>query len=511
MTHKKRFLRIVAFIVLTFLFSVTMMGRISDAVFHLVSGKEYMDKTFVYTIEDIQSLEKSMVMCAEKNAPTYDAKKGLMTWVDYTSYQLEEIFTNEASKHIRAILMEAGPQKDPDQVVNHLRETLGMTSLTYDEVVSAMQYAIWFYSDNDFRIPSTSNGEDLYRHFVSLEGKTSEFKTDFVQVVVDEIKRNNEKQVIIVKYHYSGNDKASLKHAYSKDLFSLYKAKESISNSEGTTYVTLTMPITANELKINFDISVTGTLKEATQMAAFVPEKRGSAQILVGYLRQSNRLYVDEKKAQVNYQAYELILNDDGEQVKRGFTDGTVVTLEMIESLNPTGKNGYIFDGWFEENRKMTTEVIMNKNRRLDSQYHKDTSPGGETPGGNIPDENVPGNNSPGGGTPTGNTPGDSTPGSNNPNGNTPEGSTPNGNTPEGSTPNGNTPGNNTPDGGTPGGDNPEELIEDPEIPEDVPAKLPPIFTKLTEWPKTGGIPLIMFLVFGTISISIGILFRRDN
>lgn len=460
--------------------SYAAYGIISQRIFHLVSGTEYMDKTFIYSIKDTVTSNLTRVVCAEKDAPTYDTKKGLMTWVDYKSYQLEEIFDTNTSRHIRAILTEAGPEKDRDQVVTRLKETLGMVDLTYDEVISAMQYAIWYYSDNDFRIPSTSNGEDLYKHFVSLEGVSSNLSTDFISISVDSVERKSKD--IVIQYHYSGNSKVNIEPSYSMDIKSIYKAKETIKLDGDRTSVILEIPITANELKIDFDIIVGGTIKEANQYAAFVPDERGSAQILVGYLKQEDLIAADSKRASVHYQAYELTLNDDGDIVKKGFSEGTTVTIDMINELNPTGKQGYTFDGWYEGSTQVTKQIIMNKNRRLDAKYSSSPS----TPGN--------GGNPGGGGTPgTGDNPsGGGTPGT----------------------------GDNPGGGGTPGtGDNPSgndtpTVAKDPDepIPDDpVPQDVPSLITTITSWPKTGGVPLLVFMVCGSISISIGILMKRQK
>jgi TQXA domain-containing protein len=127
--------------------NLTSFATIQDDIYHLSEGVEYLDKTFVYEVINTANGNKVLALCAEKEAPTYDAKKGLMTWVDYKSYNLEEIFTDKASKQVRSIIFEVGPHRGKAVVVNEMKETTGLDELTYEEIVSAMQYAIWFYTD----------------------------------------------------------------------------------------------------------------------------------------------------------------------------------------------------------------------------------------------------------------------------------------------------------------------------------------------------------------------------
>jgi hypothetical protein len=141
-----------------------------------------MDKTFVYTIKNVANGNLSKTLCAEKDAPTYDVKKGLMTWVDYKRTSLESLFGIENGAHIRSVMEIAGPHLNQEDVIKWLEERTMLVGLTYDDVVSAAQYAIWFYSDEDFRIPSTTMGEDLYRYFVMLEPTYQPMETNLIRL-----------------------------------------------------------------------------------------------------------------------------------------------------------------------------------------------------------------------------------------------------------------------------------------------------------------------------------------
>lgn len=453
-----------------FLLSITSYAFIEGGFFNLSRGVEYIDKTFVYEMINHQTNESVYTLCAQKDAPTYDSKKGLMTWVDYSVYQLEEQFTVSASGHIRAILEVAGPQLNQEDVVNKLKATTGIEELTYEEVVSAMQYAIWYYTDNDFTIPSTSNGEDLYRYFVTLPEVPNSFEDDVVQIFTDKVERDKQSEKIIIEFHYTGLKKANIQHSYSKDIIEVYGAVENIVYDGNRTNVSLEIPIVEEEFEINFQVTVKGTLKTFQQALAFAPEVDKSAQKQVG-VKPIKSFAVVPKSAAFSYLSYQLTLDDDGDVTKNGFRSGTYISINEMNELNQVGKDGYKFIGWFNEDNVVVTEgVTMNRNRYLHAVYEmnesrdKDSSSKEETPVEEDSTKDRTSNKE--------DVPKDSEEETNLDNPDIPSG------------------------------------LDKPDDTENIPdGKLPFDITGFI--PKTGGVPLLIFMVAGSVTLSIGILLKR--
>jgi len=462
----KKFKRILSTLVMLFLIlNLTSFATIQDDIYHLSKGVEYLDKTFVYEVINTSNGNKVLALCAEKEAPTYDVKKGLMTWVDYKVYNLEEIFDDNISKQVRAIIDKVGPQREMTVVVNEMKEATGLDELTYEEVVSAMQYAIWFYTDGVLTRPTTENGEALYRLLVTLPPAETKLKTDVVNIMVDLVQRRDDLGVITIDYHYNSDIPAELAHVYSKNILITYNAKETVTHSNGVTSVKIEVPIITEDMTVDFDVIVKGTLEMAGVVTAFAPDERGESQILVGFNQLSNTIAVSKSSQRLVYKAYRLVLKDEDDVTRKGYTEGSFVTLSDINELNQVGRDGKRFIGWFDENNIVVTSgVVMDRNRELHAVYESDALV-------SIPDPVAP------------------------------DGNTPNQITmlPDPEIPEKLTPEEPTPEEPT----IPEEiLIPEEDTPEDVPFG----------WiPKTGGIPILIFVVLASVSISSGVILRRKR
>lgn len=480
---------LVTFLMLFLVLNLTSFATIQDDIYHLSDGVEYLDKTFVYEVVNTANGNTVLALCAEKDAPTYDAKKGLMTWVDYRVYNLEEIFDEDVSKQVRAIIDEVGPQREETVVVTEMKETTGLDQLTYAEIVSAMQYAIWYYTDGVLTIPSTENGEALYRLLVTLPPAETEVITDVVNINVEPAQRREDLGLIIIEYNYNSNVPAELAHVYSKNIVTTYNAKEFVTKEDGVTSVRIEIPIITEDMTVDFEVTVKGTLETAGVVTAFAPDERGESQMLVGYNQLENTVTVSNGSSKLAYKAYRLVLIDEEDVTRNGYTDGSFVTLSEINELNQVGRDGKTFVGWFDENDIVVTSgVVMDRNRELHAVYESDEPTDTATPDSDNPDSE----------TPDSDNPDESTPDSNNPDDNTPDGNNPDGNTPDGT--DGDLPDETTPEQLTPVvPDGPDEDLPEEETPEDG-----------TGWiPNTGGIPLLIFFVLGSVSLSIGILLRR--
>ena len=476
-------------LMLFLLLNLTSFATIQDDIYHLSDGVEYLDKTFVYEVINTSTGNKVLALCAEKDAPTYDAKKGLMTWVDYRVYNIEEIFDKDVSKQVRAIIDEVGPQREESVVVTEMKETTGLDELTYEEIVSAMQYAIWYYTDGVLTTPTTENGEALYRLLVTLPPAENKYETQVVNINVEPAQRREDLGIIIIEYNYDSNVPTELAHVYSKNIVTTYNAKEIVTKENGVTSVRIEIPIITEDMAIDFDVTVKGTLDTVGMVTVFAPDERGESQMLVGYNQLENTVKVSNGSQKLAYKAHRLVLKDEEDVTRNGYTDGSFVTLSEINDLNQVGRDGKTFIGWFDENDiVITSGVVMDRNRELHAVYEsEDTTT-------SVPNTDQ--------GTPEGNTPDGGTPDNDTPDGaDTPDGGTPDNTTPEGKTPDGTT---NIPEESTP-----EKLTpEEPDQPdEDIPEEDTP---EGTGWiPKTGGIPLLIFLVLGSVSLSVGILLRR--
>ncbi len=464
-------------LIFVMLFSVTLYGDEEES-YRLKDGEAYMDQTFIYSVEGQEGRE-ILVLCAEMNAPTYDEKKGLMTWIDYKVYSPEDIFGLDAGGHIRSILELAGPHLDSDQVVEELKELTGISELTYDEVVSAMQYGIWFFSDQDFRIPTSSNGEDLYRYFVTLPPSNGEVNQEMPNVSQPEYTVDEEENQILIDFNYSGPSGSNLSHSYSTNIVTNYNGKESIRVEDGVYYVRLTIPRVTMSMDIDFEVTVSGTMPPGQEALVFAPEERGSVQMLVGIGDLGKNRSMRPRTREIRYRSYRLILNDGSEQTITSHREDTIVTLDEINYINPTGKSGFRFDGWLDESGLIVFEgVLMDHDRVLDALYSQIINQEQELPDEDLPTEN--------------------------PEGVDPEGdkSNPGGDEPEGDS---NNPGGEDPDGddSNPDGQEPEEQdldLDDESIPED----------SNPGWmPNTGGVPLLIFVTSGSIALILGVYLRK--
>lgn len=467
-------------LMLIIILNLTSFATIQDDIYHLSDGVEYLDKTFVYEVVNTSTGNTVLALCAEKEAPTYDAKKGLMTWVDYRVYYLEEIFDEDVSKQVRAIVDEVGPQREESVVVTEMKETTGLDQLTYEEIVSAMQYAIWFYTDGVLTTPTTENGEALYRLLVTLPPAEDNVEQNVVNITVDSIERREDLGKILMNYHYDSDVPAELSHVYSPNIITTYNAKETVTRENGVTSVKIEVPIISHDMTIDFDVTVKGTLETAGVVTAFAPDERGESQMLVGFNQLENTIAVRNGSRKLAYKAYRLILEDEDDVTRNGFTDQTFVTLAEINDLNQVGREGKKFLGWFDENGIIVTNgVVMDRNRKLHAVYESNTP-------ATVPDETIP----------------------------------------EGNNPGGNTPGGNNPDTNTPDTNTPTEtvvVVEDPKVPEQSTPELPnepdeeiPFTEEETPeevpfgWiPKTGGVPLLIFLVLGSVTLCVGVILRR--
>jgi len=359
-------------VLFTVLMSVSVSGLEDDEIYHLRQGEEHMDKTFVYDVESEDADKVLKGMCAEMKAPTYDSKKGLITWIDYKVYSLEEVFGQEKGGHIRAILNTAGPQLVEEDVVAFLKERTGISKLTYDEVVSAMQYATWYYTDDDFRIPSTSNGEDLYRYFITLPIEREVDAYDVVDLESSDMVKNSKGDKILMQFSYKDNG-ANLSHRYSVNLSTVYNAKEEVEKIDGKTVVTLTFPVITESMAIDFDVTIYGTMKEVTDIMVLAPEVKGSLQMLVASNTLKNSVKVQAKKKSFRFRSYRLILDDDGDKSRSSHDEGEFLTVDDLNDINQVGKNGYTFIGWFDESNMIVSEgITMNMDRYLTAVYAKD-------------------------------------------------------------------------------------------------------------------------------------------
>lgn len=467
-------------LVLLMAFSVGVHGDEEDT-YNLKDGDAYMDKTFIYEVESSDGQTTALTICAEKDAPTYDGKKGLITWIDYKAYRPEEIFGESDGKQIRAILELAGPHKDSQLVVEDLKERTGIGALTYDEVVSAMQYAIWFYSDDDFRIPSTSNGEDLYKYFVTLPPEDETVSDSVLRVSDATIVEDKENNDVIIQFNYSSTGGSNLTHSYSKNLVTNYNAVETVTENNGVYYVTLTIPKFSQSMTIDFEVAVKGKIKESTETVVFAPDEKGSVQMVVGIASLKDTKSMKPKSLRIHYRSYRMILKDYDEQTITSHKDGDFVSLSEIQEINPTGREGYTFEGWFDENQLQVMEgILMDSDRVLTAQYDLIVV---ETP--DLPDEETPQEELPNGVEPdepsdeedvVAYDPDDQDP-------NEGEGTLPDDSNPE---------------------DVPDDVvtIEDETLPAD----------ETPGWmPSTGGIPLLIFVTTGSVAIIIGLYIRKSQ
>ncbi len=481
---KKRLL--VLPLIFLIIFSITVQGD-EEERYRLKNGEAYMDQTFVYTIEGQENGAEIQVLCAEMDAPTYDMKKGLITWIDYKAYSPEFIFGTDAGGHIRAILELAGPHLNQESVVEELKELTGISELTYDEVVSAMQYAIWFYSDEDFRIPTSNNGEDLYRYLVTLPPVDGEETKDMPNVSDLIYTYDEESNQIVIQFHYWGPDGSKLNHTYSKNIVTNYNGRESVSIDNGVYYVTLKIPRVTMSMDIDFEVKVSGQVASEEGAIVFAPDKEGSVQMLVGIGNPKQMYTMRTKTKKIKYRTYRLILNDGQDQTITSHKADTMVSLMEINTINPTGRNGYRFDGWQDESNLIVFEgVLMDRDRVLNALYTKIKKDE------DLPDEQLP-ENPPNGGD---DEPDDEGP---KPDGGNPddEGSEPDNSNPDDKEPK---PDRDYPDDSDNKPDDENLDINDEKLPEnDNPGWMP----------STGGIPLLIFVTSGSIALIIGIYLRK--
>ena len=271
----------------------------ADEVPHytLYGATEYMDGTYVFLLDDM----KTQVVCGEYNVPTFDPKHGLIDWIDLYETTLETIYETDRAEHIRAIVNFAGLQHDEEQIVNLIEERLGIMDVTYEQWVSAMQYALWYYSDDLTRVPSSENGEDIYRYLISLPPVPYEPIADAIHleqpVVIDE-----EENLIEVNYEYWSEDPGTVSHFYDIDIASIYGARENVLEEEGHTVVTLTIPI-KNVETIEFTVYVDGTTLKQPDVYAYVPQIRGTLQAMIGYMALEKEVPLTHKQQNFIYES----------------------------------------------------------------------------------------------------------------------------------------------------------------------------------------------------------------
>lgn len=471
-----------------------VMAAETSYTYRLNESTEYMDKTYVFTLVDQQVGTEVSAFCAEYSAPTFDTKRGLIDWVDYRAYGLEEIYEAETAGRIRAIMSTAGPHLEALEVISYFENRLGIMDVTYEEVVSAVQYAVWYFTDELMIVPSSENGYDMYKHLISLPPTSSVQATDLIRYTPVHMTAVSSGKIIEIVFQYdvSGYSGANARHSFTKDIEMLYGAKVDVDKSDaGLTTVTLQIPLDSPDEHFDFDVIIEGSRPMSGDVYAFSPDVRGEVQSMVGYTRRNSTVGLDTKSYNYTYTTYGLTIENDGKTVTNGFHSGSYVSISDIENLNPSGKIKHSFDGWFYKSgsKVESVGVVMDGPKHVVAEYSSigSTDPdGGDQPDSGdtdiIADDDIP----------------------------------------EGIIDN---PFDPNPDHPADPNNGPNEpvIIEDPGIPQVSPEVMEPpygpdgfdgegdFFYYISRFVDSGGVPFVIFFLLGILALLIGMYLRQQE
>lgn len=516
---KKGFATASIVMVLLALTIVSVGAAIQSHTYRLKDSTEYMDKTYVFRLERQEDNSYVNGFCAEYSAPTFDGKRGLIDWVDFRVYPLEDKFDNEKAGRIRSIMTKAGPHLEPTELVTDLQESLGIMDVEYEQVVSAVQYAVWYYTDELMIVPSSENGYDIYKYLISLPPSYSDANTDLIRLNMMNRALNPQTQKLVFEYQYdsSGQD-TQTGHQYSKDIVAVYGAVESIIKQNDITTVTITIPVTSTDVAIDFDVTVNGSRSSYGDVYAYAPDEQGSVQAMVAYASYDTFSQLDTKNLDLTYTAHGLRVDNDGRTVIQSYEEGQTVGLSEIEELNPSGKSGFTFAGWYyygTDTQVMNNGVYMDGPKHIVARYSRTTDPDDNNGGGN-PDDNDPDGNNPDDNDPDGNNPDDNEPDETIDDDTIPESNPddPFGLNPDDSSPN---------DPVNPSdGDEPVD-IPDEDTPKSVPEDFEPpyapegykgdseLFYYINRFAESGGVPFLIFFLLGVLALLIGFLIKHQQ
>lgn len=393
-----------------------MAGTLSSHTYRLVDSTEYMDKTYVFTLQNQQVETSVQAFCAEYAAPTFDAKRGLIDWIDYNVYELEQVFDYDIAGRIRSIMSTAGPQIEQEVAIDYFQDHLGIMNVSYEDIVSAVQYSVWYYTDDLMIVPSSENGYDIYKHLITLPPTSTVQPTDLIRLTPIQIVENyNGDQVTMVYQYDTSGYSAEVAHRYNIDIKTQFNAVEEVTKTNsGLRTVSLTFPLLEDDVAIEFDVIVEGRRRLTSDIYSFTPEDRGTLQSMVGFTRLDESIGLDSKHHSFQYVKHGLTIENDGLIVNESFVSGRQVGMSEIENLNPSGKIQHTFDGWYHKSGgKMNADgVFMDGPQHITAKYSPVSGSGSESGGGSNPDGGSDpdgGNNPDGGSNPDGSDPDQST------------------------------------------------------------------------------------------------------
>lgn len=479
--------------------------KASIQAYRLVSSTEYMDNTYTFTLDPQGQLK---VICGEYAAPTFDPKYGLIDWVDLYEQDLELVYGQEIAGKIRAIISVAGPHIKESWLVTYFSERLGIEEVTYEEIMSACQYAIWYYTDQVTKVPTSENGEDVYKYLIALTGVTQPAE-DEITLRGPKIESNENELVVTFSYHTQGPSRLEEMYSIDPMIYGGLKRSKAITNGQEVTW---TFPKSSNNMKIDFTIYVDGEGLFVPKVKAYAPAVKGTLQTMVGYQVTGDHEALDHKKIEILYKRHELIIENQDHLIKGGYDQGLLLAKEWIETKSRPLKEGFDFTGWVyaANNKPVSFPLIMDGPKHIKATYKINPQEPGPGQDPNVTDQ---GNNSdlPGGSDPN-------SPDLPNPDGGEDgeadlEMDLPDDPTPEG-----------LPDGQVGSPDqpmNPESLPDDP-LPESNPelkgnlkvndlSGHGPIRYYFNRLAKSGGIPFIIFMLFGLSALALGAYIRRGQ